>query len=431
MASVVLVVSTTSYRTDDFLQACRNAGVEVLLASDRCHVLDGHFTFPPESVVIDLHAPEAAAEALVRAVGARTSPVCAILPAAGEAAAVVAALASEALGLPANAPGAALAAQNKHTMRLLCQRAGVPTPSFLCFPVDADPAAVAAEVGAEIGWPLVLKPLLLSGSRGVMRADDALGLRAALARLCRLLSAPELRALDPVASRRVLCERFVSGPEVALEGLLTDGALCTLALFDKPDPMDGPFFEETIYVTPSRLPGPTQDAISAATAAAARAIGLRTGPVHAELRLPPEGPPIVIEIAARTIGGLCARTLRFGTGLSLEELVVRHALGHDVGALERQESAAGVMMIPIPGAGVLQAVEGVDRARAVPDIEDVVISARPGETLVPLPEGKSYLGFIFARGATPAGVEHALRAAHAELSFTLTKTLPRSGAGST
>ncbi len=423
---VVLVVSTTSYRASAFLDASQKVGADVIVASDRCHVLDKYWTWPVDSLVIDFYSPEEAARTIAEAAARSRSPVRAVVPAEGESAALVAAMASERLGLPGNAVEAARAARNKHTMRTLCARAGVPTPRFLCVQMDADPTQVAAGIGAEIGWPCVLKPLLLSGSRGVMRADDEEGFLAAFVRLRRLLSRPELLELDPIASRQVLCESFVPGSEVALDGLLTDGVLRTLALFDKPDPLDGPFFEETIYVTPSRLPEQTVEAIRAASAAAAAALGLRTGPVHAEVRIAPRGPPVVIEIAARTIGGLCARTLRFGTGLSLEALVLRHALGQDVATIERQGSSAGVMMIPIPTGGVLKAVGGVEAARAISGIEDVVISVRPGEKIVPLPEGSSYLGFIFARGETPTFVEAALRTAHTQLSFTITATLPRS-----
>ena len=219
-------------------------------------------------------------------------------------------------------------------------------------------------------------------------------------------------------------ERFIPGVEVALEGLLNHGELNTLALFDKPDPLDGPFFEETIYVTPSRLPAETQRAIQVCAARAATALGLRDGPVHAELRLDAEG-PLMLEIAARSIGGLCSRTLRFGTGLTLEEIILRHALGLPIESLEREGRAAGVMMIPIPRAGTLEGVEGLDEARAVPLIEDLTISAHTGEELVPLPEGHRYLGFIFSRADTPAQAEAALRQAHACLSFVI-----RPGVGS-
>jgi biotin carboxylase len=260
----------------------------------------------------------------------------------------------------------------------------------------------------------------------VIRVDDDPSLERGLARLRALLARPEHLEMDlhgDGSSRSILIEAFVPGPEVALEGVLDRGALRTLALFDKPDPLDGPYFEETIYVTPSRHPVPLQRAIEETTAAAAQAMGLCDGPIHAELRLSPPG-PVVIEVAARSIGGLCSRMLRFGTGLSLEDVLVRHALGHDLGDVARERAAAGAMMLPIPRAGVLKAVEGVDQARAVPGVDDVVISVELERQLVPLPEGASYLGFVFARGATPDAVEASLRAAHAALRFTIVPMLP-------
>jgi hypothetical protein len=217
----------------------------------------------------------------------------------------------------------------------------------------------------------------------------------------------------------------VPGAEVALEGILQGGELRTLALFDKPDPLDGPYFEETLYLTPSRLGTAEQAAVRGVVARAAAAMGLTTGPIHAELRLAPGGPS-AIEVAARSIGGLCSRMLRFGTGMSLEEVLVRHALGQDVSGVEREASAAGVMMLPIPRAGVLKAVDGVERALELDGIEDLVISQEIGRELVPLPEGASYLGFLFARGTSPEAVERALRRAHAALRFTITPTMPTS-----
>jgi biotin carboxylase len=272
-----------------------------------------------------------------------------------------------------------------------------------------------------VDYPCVLKPLVLSASRGVIRADDRSSFVAAFRRITAILAEPEVQALGE-GTDQILVESFVPGAEVALEGLLVDGALRVLALFDKPDPLDGPFFEETIYVTPSRLPAATQRAIAEVTAHAARALGLEDGPLHAELRLdsratPPS--PVMLELAARSIGGLCSRSLRFGTGLSLEDVILRRALDLPIASLEREGRAAGVMMIPIPRAGILEAVEGLDAAKAVTLVEDVTISAHPGEALVPLPEGHRYLGFVFARGESPAAVERALRDAHARLSFTL------------
>jgi biotin carboxylase len=278
-------------------------------------------------------------------------------------------------------------------------------------------------VARRMTYPCVLKPLVLSASRGVIRADDPAAFVAAFERVRAILAEPDVAALGD-GTDQILVEAFVPGVEVALEGLLRAGALSVLALFDKPDPLDGPYFEETIYVTPSRLPAATQRVIADVTAQAARALGLEDGPIHAELRLDARAPadaprPVMLELAARSIGGLCSRTLRFGTGLTLEDLILRRALDLPIASLEREGRAAGVMMIPIPRAGVLEKVEGLDAAEAVPLIEDVTISAHPGETLVPLPEGHRYLGFIFARGDDPAAVERALRDAHARLTFTL------------
>jgi len=420
MDRVLLVMATTEYKADDFLAACRRVGVEAVLATDRCHVLDGYYQFPEGSLVIDFYQQDQAVETIVEALRAR--PVKAVIPAGGEWAAVIAAEAAARLGLPANPPSAAEAARNKRKMRELLHLAGVPSPRFFACDRDEVVEEVARRVEAEVGWPCVVKPLLLSASRGVMRADDPHDLSHKLRRLARLLATPELAEMDAVFSRQVLVESFVPGMEVALEAVLERGQLRTLAFFDKPDPLEGPFFEETIYLTPSRLPAATQAAVREASALAATAMGLTTGPVHAELRLTPAG-PVVIEVAARSIGGLCSRMLRFGTGLSLEELLLRHALGQDVGGLAREAAAAGVMMLPIPSAGVLKAVDGVEQALELPGIEDVVISQEIGRELLPLPEGASYLGFVFARGASPEAVERALRQAHATLRFTITPTL--------
>ncbi|MEP6861232.1 MAG: ATP-grasp domain-containing protein [Deltaproteobacteria bacterium] len=427
---VLLVAPATSYNAAAFLEAAARLDVEVVLATDRCHQLDELFAFPPASLVIDLARPQAAVEVIVaesrRHVG---SPIVAAISAGGESAALVATMAARALGLPHNAIAAVEAARDKRRMRELLAAAGVSQPRFLATDLDEPASGVAARIRSELGFPCVIKPRLLSASRGVIRVDDDLSLARGLARLRGLLARPDHLEMDlhgDGSSRSILIEEFIPGAEVALEGVLDRGTLRTLALFDKPDPLDGPFFEETIYVTPSRHPVELQRAIEELTAAAAHAMGLHDGPVHAELRLPPRDPvvPVIIEVAARSIGGLCSRVLRFGTGLSLEEVLVRHALGHDIGALPREHAAAGAMMIPIPSAGVLKAVDGIDSARAVAGIDDVVITQDLDRQLVPLPEGASYLGFLFAHGATPAAVEASLRAAHAALRFTIVPMLP-------
>jgi biotin carboxylase len=263
-----------------------------------------------------------------------------------------------------------------------------------------------------------VKPLRLSASRGVIRADDRGSFALAVARLAALLRTDEIRKMRDAENERYLVEEFVPGAEVAVEAIITAGSLHVLAIFDKPDPLDGPFFEETIYVMPSRLPASVQAEITAETAAGARALELTFGSVHAELRVNERGAHI-IEIAARSIGGLCSRALRFGLGASLEEIILRSALGQSVDSLERERAASGVMMIPIPRAGILKEVRGVADAERVAGIESVTITVDPGQTVVPLPDGASYLGFLFARGESPALVEQSLRDAHAALSFAI------------
>jgi biotin carboxylase len=421
MAPRVLVLSsTTSYRTDDFLRAAQRLGVEAVLGTNRCHELAE--LWPREafggSVPIEFRHEAEAADVIVRE-HAR-APFDAIV-ATDDPTADIAARAAERLGLRGNGVGAATTARNKRLMREALARQGLRQPRFAVFDENAPPAS------AE--FPVVIKPLLCSASRGVMRADDEASLAAAWRRLQALLQTPALRAVEDPDGHRILVESFVPGAEVALEGIVRDGLLTPLALFDKPDPLDGPFFEETIYVTPSRHAPALQRAVERETAQACAAIGLRHGPIHAELRLGPDG-PVVLEVAARSIGGLCARTLRFGLGAaSLEELVIASAIGRELGAdeLMRRQGAAGVMMIPIPAGGVLGEVRGVEAARAVPLVEDVQVTAKAGEVLVPLPEGAAYLGFIFARGEAPAAVEAALRDAHARLTFDITPLLPKLG----
>ena len=399
MERALLLLPTTTYRTQAFLDAAGALGVEVVCASERPNVFEARA--PDGLLTLDFDDPDAAAEGVRRF--AETFPIDAVVG-VDDRTTVAAAAIAERLGLPANPVGAVAAARDKLEMRRRLVAAGVPVPRFEPVSLDDDPAPVARAAT----YPCVLKPLALSASRGVIRADTPLEFVAAVQRIARILAG----AGD--TSRTLLAEEFVPGAEVALEGLLVGGALQTLALFDKPDPLDGPFFEETIYVTPSRLPEPVQAELATMTARAAAALGLRDGPVHAELRVGPRGPR-VIEVAARSIGGLCSRALRFGAGMTLEELILRHALGRKIESYERERRPAGVMMLPIPRAGRLQAVTGTEAARAVPGVEDIVITTHRGQELVPLPEGWQYLGFVFARADTPEAVEQALRAAHARL----------------
>ena len=404
---VMLLLPTTTFRAHDFIQAATRLGAETVVGSDQKQALQD--LQPTRGVTLDLRDPETAAEQI--AVFAAGHPLDAVIPTDDDTA-VVAAAAAVRLGLPHNPPEAARAARRKDELRRLLQAAGVRTPRHAVFSVDGDPAAAARQQD----YPVVLKPTFLAASRGVIRADDPARFVAAFRRIEAILRQADVEERGRDAARLILVEEFVPGVEVALEGLLVVGRLKVLALFDKPDPLDGPFFEETIYVTPSRLDAPVQKGIAATTADAARALGLREGPIHAELRVNDRG-PWLIELAARSIGGLCSRVLRFGTGLSLEEVILMHALGRDVKDLRREPRPAGVMMIPIPRAGILRGVSGMREARRVPGVDDITISATIGKPLVPLPEGSSYLGFIFARGDSPALVEAALREAHRRVRF--------------
>jgi biotin carboxylase len=427
--ALLLLVATRSYRTDAFLEAAARRGVPAVLGTDLCHQVDDLFEGRTGQVSLDFRRPDRAAERIAQLAAER--PIGGIVP-TDETTAVIAALAAARLGLAHNPPDAARRTANKHAQRVALAAAGLPVPAFSLHPLAQGPGAAMARVR----FPCVLKPIGLSASRGVIRADDAASFEAAWRRIAAILAdtRAERRPRDPEAASSILVEEFVPGAEIAVEALLRGGRLEVLAIFDKPDPLDGPFFEETIYVTPSRHPAALQERATRAVAKGAAALGLVEGPVHAELRLRPGAAgaePVVLEIAARSIGGLCARTLRFGTGLSLEELLVAHAMGLPLpSSVARERAAAGVMMLPIARAGVLRGVDGLAEARAVPGVEDVVITADVGRELEPLPEGDAYLGFAFARAATPEEVEAALRAAHARLAVDIRPSLPTVGAPS-
>ncbi|HWW86715.1 MAG TPA: ATP-grasp domain-containing protein [Vicinamibacterales bacterium] len=420
MNRVLLLATTTGYQTRSFGEAADKLGVELVFATDRCVVLDDPWR--DNAVAIRFHDEPASVEAIVQA--AEERPLHGILV-VGDRPTVIAARAAEQLNLPGNPPDATAVARNKELSRARWQAEGMLVPWFRSTSIDADPS----ELAASLSYPCVVKPVALSGSRGVMRADDPARFVVCFERLRSLLRSPEVRAERNEANRVVLVEDFIPGREYALEGLLHQGDLRVLALFDKPDPLDGPFFEETIYTVPSSAPDAVQEAIVQAVAAAARAIGLRHGPVHAECRVNAVG-VFVLEVAARPIGGLCARSLAFVRAtaddhrISLEELLLRHALGESPETWIRESSASGVMMIPIPQRGILRGVQGVDEARQVANVDDVRITAKVGQLLVPLPEGASYLGFIFARAERPSTVDAALRAAHARLRFLVDPELP-------
>ena len=418
MPRVLLIAMTTGYQTRSFGEAAGRLGVDLVFATDRCHQLDDPWR--DGALPLRFHDEPGFLAAVEHA--ARRQPIDGVLG-VGDRPALFAALAADRLGVRGHAPAAARASGDKLATRRCLAAARLPCPWFREMSLDALPQPLPP----DLPFPCVVKPLALSGSRGVIRADDPETLRAALDRVRRLLARGELRERRDQAESRVVVERFIPGREYALEGLVDDGRLRVLALFDKPDPLDGPFFEETIYVTPSRAPAGVQQRIAHAVAAAVTALGLRQGPVHVECRVNDDG-VFVLEAAARPIGGLCARALRFraddGTAASFEALLLQHALGGATARYRREADASAVMMIPIPRAGTYRRTERLDAAAAVPGVVDLVLTAKPDQRLEPLPEGGSYLGFIFARAPEPDDAVHALRAAHAALRIVIDAPIP-------
>lgn len=418
MPRLLLLLPTSTYRAEAFLEAARRVQVSVTIGTE--HTPEGLPVASEDVLLLDIRHPQVATQTVAKFV--RQHPIDAVIG-VDDVTAVTAAVVAEALGLPHNSVASVTAACNKRQMRELLSRQGIPIPRHTVFPLEGDARAFAK----LIAYPCVVKPLILSASCGVIRANDEEEFDRAFRRVGALLTNLNLVAADEQA-RWILVEDFVPGSEVALEGLLTQGTLQPLAMFDKPDPLDGPYFEETIYVTPSRLPSDRQQEIVACAQQTAKALGLREGPVHGEFRVNESG-VWVIEMAARAIGGRCSRTLDFAAGLSLEELILRHALQMPLPPLARQEQAAGVMMLPIPYSGRLHEVRGQGEARAVPGVVELTITAKPGEELIPLPEGTRYLGFLLARGKTPEDVERSLRDAHQRLTVVIS-ALPTAPADS-
>jgi biotin carboxylase len=400
MRRVMLLMTSRTYRAGAFLKAGESLGIPIVIGTEaETPLMAGE-----RGLKLDFGDPDQAAADILAF--SQTAPIAAIIPAEDDET-WLAAESARRLGLAHNPPEAAAASRDKAQLRERLRSAGLPTPQGLRIDLDADPE----EMAEALSYPLVIKPRFLSGSQGVLRVNGPAEFVAGFQRVRHLLRQPNLRRLGGALADSLWCEAYIPGEEIAVEGLLTGGKLQVLAIFDKPDPLEGPTFEETIYVTPSRQPVSDQVRAVQAVEGALQALGLRHGPVHAELRLNSDG-AWLIDLAPRSIGGLCARSLRFEGGESLESLILRQALGEDVTQAKRESQASGVMMIPIPRAGRLEAIEGQEAAAAVRGIEGVVISLPIGERVVPLPEGDRYLGFIFARADAPKQVETSLRQAH-------------------
>jgi ATP-grasp domain/L-amino acid ligase C-terminal domain 2 len=417
MPRILLLSTTTGYQAQQFRDAATRLGYALALASDSCHALDD--PWGDGAISVRFQKPQASAGKIGEfALHQTIDGVVAI----GDAPVMTAALVARELGIEFHPPEAVEASRNKFLARERFKAARMRVPWFQRFKAISDPAMAARAAP----YPCVLKPLGLSASRGVIRADNERRFAEAFTRIRRLLQSGDVKVMREESAGWIQVESYIPGREFAVEGMVTRGRLRPLAIFDKPDPLEGPFFEETIYVTPSRLSAGEQHAVVECTEQAVAALGLRHGPIHAELRLNEWG-PWMLEVAARPIGGLCAGALRFqddGRLISLEELILRHAAGENVDALPREIQASGVMMIPISEAGFFEGVEGLDAAERTHGVERIEITAKLRQKLVPLPEGASYLGFIFARGDTPEFVENALREAYAKLRFLVSAEIP-------
>jgi biotin carboxylase len=412
---LLILASKLGYQTRSFAEAAKRLGVDVVFGTDRCGRLDDPWA--DGAVPLHFENPAQAAQRIVDAF--REKRVDGIV-ALGDRPTVTAAHAANALGLAYNSPQAVENCRSKLRQREVLRDAGLPVPYFFAFGVGE----AIASVLPRVKFPCVVKPLSLAASQGVIRANNASEFIAAVERTRALLESPEIQVTHEPTLDRLLVESYIRGEEVAVEALLTNGELRVLAVFDKPDHPEGPYFEESIYVTPSRLPPYAQIAVTSSLRQAVRALGLIHGPIHSEFRIDEKG-PWVLEIAPRPIGGLCARSLRFGPEkILLEELLARHALGFPGSALVRESEASGVMMIHVPRSGILEKVEGEEAAAATPGVTEIQITARLHDYIAAWPEGSSYLGFIFALGNLPEEVVASLEAAHAKLRFTIVDRLP-------
>jgi len=406
MAKVLLLLPAGTYRAPDFVSAARSLDVDVLVVTDSSSALADH------TVTVDFSRPDEAARSIVEAVTADGHHDVATVVAADDVCVLTAALTRELLDLPGNPPEAVVLTRDKAAMRERLAAAGIRQPNFSILGSTFTPVEMS-DSARSVGYPCVVKPVGLSGSRGVIRVDDPTELADTVERVRAV-------ACDAGETEsRIVIERYIDGAEVAVEAMVDDGILTTLAVFDKPGASSGPYFEETYYVTPSQLSIDIVDDVSGVVASAASALGIIDGPVHAEARIDAAGGVWLLELAARSIGGLCSRSLRFGLGVSLETLILRHALGMPVSDLSRESASSGVLMLPIPAEGVLEAVNGQSEAKAVFGIQGLEITIPNGHWVKPLPDGDRYLGFMFARGPSPEAVESTLRDAFDRLDIVI------------
>lgn len=398
MPTVVVVLPSHTYRATDFVRAAESLGIDLVVASEEPPPID----MGDRYLQIDCSDPEAAAESIASL--GETAPIDGVV-AADDQGVMIAAHASELLAVPGNDPAAAATTRDKLLMRHRLAASEVDQPDFRALRPGDDPG----EAADAVGYPLVVKPIDRSASQGVIRVDRPEQLEPTVERVRRIAG----------AGSTLLLEAYAPGVEVAVEGLVSDGDLTVLAVFDKPDTSSGPYFPETLFITPSRLSGESISEVERVAESAIRALGLTAGPVHIELRVD-ETRARVIEVAARSIGGLCSRSLNFGLmGTTLESLILRNAIGASRDRLRREAVSSGVLMIPTPSSGILARVAGVDEVREIPGVTGMDFTIKPGGEVTSPPEGERYLGFVYARADTPEEVESALRKAMEKLEVQL------------
>lgn len=402
MKRIFVIIPTTSYRAHDFIKAASQLDVEVVIGSERRQALSK--LLPDTSLALNLQSLKSSVEKIKEL--SQKKPLDAIIG-VDEETVILAAMASEELGLLYNGVSSVKATRNKHLMRQKFSQAGLLNPNFQVCSIRNDPKTLAD----EIRYPCVLKPTFLSASQGVIRVDSLNEFIDAFKQIKEIITDPSNKRKSLEKKNQILMEDYIPGFEVAVEGILINGEFKLLAIFDKPDPLEGPYFIETIYITPSRYPQKVQSEILKTMDDAIKAVGLTNGPIHAEMRINKNG-IWILEIAARSIGGICSRALKLNNGISLEELILRHAIGEDIKYIDREKNAAGVMMMPVLKVGILKEVKNIELAKKVAGIENIVITIASEQKLQPLPTGAKYLGFIFARGKTPEMVEAAIREAY-------------------
>ena len=408
-SAVILIIPSASYRTSAFITAVKKLDLKVLVISDKSQVFSGKY--PDNLIIMNFHHWKDRLDEISE--WSERNGLKAVIG-VDEESIVLAANISNYLNKEHNPVDSVLLTKNKYLMRIELKKAGICSPWFKRFPVHESPKKIIN----EIIFPCVIKPTFLSASRGVIRVNTIKELSDGFKTLNDLLSLEEIRKRGGDQSDWILVEEYIPGKEVAIEGIVSEGKLKVLAVFDKPEPLVGPTFEETIFVTPSILPEKTLYSLFETAEIAVNTLGIVKGPVHIEIRINSSG-NYILECASRSIGGICSNVLEFHGGMSLEELILRSYLGRNVEKTKLTDTARGVMMMPNEKSGILKEIRGVEDALNVKGVTDLQITLKPGENLEPLPKGDRYLGFIFAEDKDQELVIKALKNAWSKIAVVL------------